>query len=74
MGAFNTTSALLLLGGLLLASIFGNSSNVVLFLSAAAILYALSGVVAFILLRDSRPEPEAAPRRTGGYVANTTAD
>jgi len=54
IGAFGTTSSLLLLAGMGVASLLGNPSNAVLFLSAVAVFDALAGVAALLLLRETR--------------------
>jgi MFS family permease len=59
MGAFGTTSALVMLVSTGFASLVGSESNAVLLLSAAAILDVLAGVAAFWLLRGA-PAPQEA--------------
>ena len=63
MGAFGTTSALIMLVSTGFASLVGSASNAVLLLSVAAILDLLAGVAAFRLFRDapSPAEERAAP-------------
>jgi MFS family permease len=73
LGAFGTTSSLLLIVGIIIASTLGNASNVVLFLSAVAALDVIAGVVAYFLLRESAPEAEVV-RPHAELARNTTTD
>lgn len=62
-GAFSTTNALMMLGGLGLASLLGDRLGVVSTLNIVAVLYFLAGIVALALLgRTSNTHGVPAPR------------
>jgi hypothetical protein len=56
-GTLGTTSALMSLGGMGLAGALGDFLGVVRIMSIAAGLYFVSGMVAWVMLRQPKPEP-----------------